>query len=143
YDDADRLVAVRHGTSKTPKLTPFIPPSVPLDTLGGQPLVDAAIAAAKASGPETTYRYDGGSNCVNRTVGPAASPFPVDTLDQLQGEPYDRDGNPAQHAGGAVIFDARGRLVESKSAGFSAKYDALGRRISIEDRAKVVRVMYD
>jgi RHS repeat-associated protein len=115
-------------------------------TLSGQALVDTALAP-QPLGPtpaERAYSYDAGSNRIGEIQGAAGRhDYPVDDLDQVQGHPYDADGNP-QGYGTTYSYDEHRRLVHVDGGGttFTATYDALGRRVSINDSTKT-RFAYD
>jgi len=147
YDGMHRLTVIGNSATLLPDLTPFLPPSTAKHPLDGQTQVDKVLAPLDIppAGVQDSYTYDAGGNRLSEQS--PASNYSVDPLDQINGQQYDRDGNPLAIAKGVCRFDQRGRLVEVKDGSgqviFSAIYDALGRRCIMKDATGEIRFIYN
>jgi RHS repeat-associated protein len=148
YDGAKRLTTVGTTLTKMPDLTPFLPPQAPGHPLSGQVAVDQALAPLVVPPGDVgdTYTYDAGGNRIGESSPP--NNYTVDQFDQINGRHYDFDGNPITLGNNILSYDQYGRLVEAINRItlkqiFAATYDALGRRISVEEETVKARFIYD
>jgi RHS repeat-associated protein len=98
--------------------------------------------------PSRVYVYDAGSNRLSETgAGIAPSIFAADMLDRLVGPIYDPNGNPQTIRNLSCFYDQANRLCRALNAigqqVFAATYDAIGRRISIDEGVMHSRFVYD
>jgi len=135
YDGVNWLTGAGRSSQIAPALArPILPPLPPAigaapALLTGQTVVNAAVGTPDL-GLNQSYTYDAGGNLAN-----------VDPLDRDVLQIFDLDGNLID-AAKVRQFDVHDRLLIAEG-GFASTYDALGRRVALDDGTTKRRYLYE
>ncbi len=116
----------RTGVRRTSQINPYLKEGLAYDEAGNlirRGAVTYTYDNASQLTSETnkfTARYDQHYNCIEKN----GRPQPVDWAGQMQGLPYDKNGNLVKSG---FIFDAFDQLISAEKEDFI--YDAVGRRL--------------
>lgn len=140
YDSAYRLTRIGEDV-----------PAADLTGLTNNAITNTDIAAITASAEEITYRQDGASNWVERSVDTTVTTFAPDNMNAYSSvggtaQTHDDKGNLTDDGNQSYFYDAHNRLVRIEDSGSSTiasyTYDALGRRTKKDAGGAVTQYYY-